>query len=69
MKIQISRKTETERKLYLSARYRGQRTRRKLRTWKKACSPLYWVWKKKREEKGEGKAGLGACPGRDSEDT
>lgn len=51
MKIQISRKTEIERKLYLSARYRGQRTRRKPRTWKKACSPLLLDLEKKGKAK------------------
>lgn len=69
MKIQISRKTEIERKLYLSVGYRGQRTRRKLGMWRKASSPLSLDLEEEERRKGDGKAVLGTYPERASEDT
>lgn len=68
MKIQISRKTEIERKLYLSVGYRGQRTR-KPGMWRKASPPLSLDLEAEERRKGEGKAVLGTFPGRASEDT
>lgn len=69
MKIQISRKTEIERKLYLSVGYRGQRTRRKPGMWRKASSPLSLDLEEEERRKGDGKAVLGTYPERASEDT
>lgn len=68
MKIQISRKTEIERKLYLSVGYRGQRTR-KPAMWRKASSPLSLDLEEEERRMEDGKAVLGTYPERASEDT